>query len=83
MKKTSQSFDVVIGSFDEAEICDLVGLFVLDRLASVRGKENVGLYGDNGLAVLRNNLDLTMECTRKKITRVFQVEGLALHPSVT
>ena len=40
MKKTGEKFDVAMGSFDGAEICELVGLFLLDRLASVLGKEN-------------------------------------------
>ena len=65
-------------SFDGAEICELVGLFLLDRLASVLGKENVGLYRDDRLDVLRNKLGPTMERTRKKITRVFQAEGLRI-----
>ena len=77
-KKTSENFDVAMGSFNGAEICELVGLFVLYRLASVLGKENVGLYRDDGLAVLRNNSGLTMERTRKKITRVFQSRGLRI-----
>ena len=38
MKNTGKNFDVVMGSFDGAKICDFVGLFLLDRLASVLGK---------------------------------------------
>ena len=64
--------------FDGAKICELVGLFLLDRLASVLGKENIGIYRDNGLAVVRNNWGPTMECPGKKITRVFQAEGLRI-----
>ena len=47
MKKTGKNFDVAMGSFDGAEICELVGLLLLDRLASVLGKENVGFYRDD------------------------------------
>ena len=72
MKKLVKTFMCGLGSFDGAEICELVVLFLLDRLASVIGKENVGLYRDNGLAVLRNHSGPTMERTWKKITRVFQ-----------
>ena len=35
MKKTGENFDMEIGSFDGAEICELVSSFILDRLASV------------------------------------------------
>ena len=76
MKKTGENFDVALGSFDGAEICKLVGLFLLDQLAGVFGKENFGHYREDGLAVLRNKSGPTMELTRKKITRVFQTEGL-------
>ena len=78
MKKTGENFNVAMGSFDGAEICELVGLFLLDQLASILGKENVGLYQDDGLAVLRNNTGPTMERTRKKITRLFQAQGLRI-----
>ena len=78
MKKTGENFDVAMGSFDGAEICEFVGLFLLDRLASVLGKKNVGLYRDDGLAVLRNISGPTMERTRKKIIRVFQAQGLRI-----
>jgi hypothetical protein len=33
-----------MGSFDGAEICKLVDLFVLNKLAEEFGKEYVGLY---------------------------------------
>ena len=78
MKKTGENFDVAMGSFDGAEICELVGLFLFDRLVSVLGKENVGLYRDDGLAVLRNNSGPMMERIRKKITRVFLAHGLRI-----
>ena len=77
-KKTGENFDVAMGSFDGAEICELVRLFLLDQLANVLGKENVGFYRDNGLVVLRNNSGPTMERTRKKITRVFQAQDLRI-----
>ena len=39
-------------SFDGAEICKLVGLFVLSKLAEKFGKENVGLHRDDGLVLI-------------------------------
>ena len=71
MKKTGENFDAAMGSFDGAEICELVRLFFLDRLASVLGKENVCRYRDDELAVLTNKSGPTLERTRKIITRVF------------
>ena len=43
-----------MGSFNE-EVCELVGLY---RLAKIFGKENVGLYWDDGLVVIKSTTDL-------------------------
>ena len=45
-------FDITIGSYDGAEICELVGLHILSFLGKVYGIQNVGLYQDDGLACL-------------------------------
>ena len=55
-KKNNNSnlFDVTMGSYDGAEICELVGLFILNHLGKSFGKENIGLYRDDGLAIIKN-----------------------------
>lgn len=52
MKKENESFDVTMGSYDGAEVCELVGLFILSKLTNVAGMDSIGLYRDDGLAVL-------------------------------
>ena len=42
MKKDNSSFDVTMGSFDGAEICEIVGLYLLDKLSNLLGKETLG-----------------------------------------
>jgi len=69
--KKSENFDVAMGSLDGAEVCDLVGLFLLDKLANILGK-NVGLYRDDGLAVIKGSSGPKMESIRKKIIKLFQ-----------
>ena len=44
--------DITMGSYDGAEICELVGLYILSILRKVHGIQNVGLYRDDGLAYL-------------------------------
>ena len=61
-----------MGSFDEAEVCELVGLYLLDQPAEILGKENVGLLRDDGLAVIKSGSGPAIERTRKKITKLFQ-----------
>ena len=55
-KTTDDCFDVTMvtmGSCDGAEICELDGLYILNKLSEVVDKRNIGLYRDDGLAVLR------------------------------
>ena len=41
-KKDSEGlFDVTMGSHDGAEICELVGLFILNHLSKTFGKESI------------------------------------------
>ena len=48
-KNDNDMFDVTMGSFDGAEVCELIGLFLLNNLSEKYGKNNVGLYRDDGL----------------------------------
>ena len=52
-KKNEQDlYDIPMGSFHGAEVCDLVGLHILSKLSSILPRENVGLYRDDGLAII-------------------------------
>ena len=51
-KVGNEEFDVPMGCFDGAEICELVGIYNLYQLKNVIRKENAGLYRDDGLGVL-------------------------------
>ena len=67
IKNNGSLFDVTMGSFDEAELCELVGLFLLSGLASIIGKSYVGLYRDDGLAILENTPGPDTERIKKKL----------------
>ena len=41
-------------SFDGAEVCELVGTYILRRLNTVFENKNMGLYRDNGVGIFRN-----------------------------
>ena len=45
-KSTERCFDVTMGSFDGAEICELVGLNIQSNLGNILPKTNFGLYRD-------------------------------------
>ena len=73
IKKDSNSlFDVTMGSFDGAEVCELVGLFILNHLNSKFGKENIGLYRDDGLAIMKNKSARLADKTRKELHKIFE-----------
>ena len=65
-------------SFDEAEICELVGLYLLDKLSSLIRRENVGLYRDDGLSAINSSSGSVLGKTRKNIIALFKNEGLSI-----
>ena len=81
-KKDNPHFDVAMGYFDGAKICELVGLcmfYMLQHLSAIFGEKNsVGLYRNDGLAILQNIPGPEAERIRKKVIKVFEDHGLQL-----
>ena len=48
IKKDGSDFDVTMGSYDVAEVCELVGLYMLHLLSQRLGIDFVGHYRDDG-----------------------------------
>ena len=78
VKQPVDTFDVVLGSSYGVKVCEFVGLYLLDQLGKVLGKKNVGLYRDDGLAVIKSGSGPATERTRKKITKLFQQHSLPI-----
>ena len=74
-KKGDSNFDVAMGSFDGAETCDLVGLYILSELSKLNIE--VGLYRDDGLGVSSLS-PRQLEGTKKKICSIFKKLGLSI-----
>ena len=77
VKKTGDNFDVPMGGYDSAEVSDLVGLYLLNKLEAVFPQENVGLYRDDGLAVLSVS-GPQIDRIRKQVINIFGQEGLKI-----
>lgn len=77
-KLTNDCFDVTMGSYDGAEICELVGLFILNKLSSLINKSDAGLYRDDGLMVLRNMKGRSVDKMRKDIIKLFKSIGFQI-----
>ena len=54
-----------MGSFDSAEVCELVGLYILHILSTRYGKSLNGIYRDDGLACFENISGTQVDRIRK------------------
>ena len=55
MKKGENAlFDVTMGSHDGAEVCELVEIYLLEKLSYIIDKEKIGLNRDDRLLVIQN-----------------------------
>ena len=57
IKRDSGLFNVTMGAYDEAEVCELVGNYLFYKLSKLYEKKDIGLYRDDGLAVFKNKRD--------------------------
>ena len=74
-KKRESCYDVTMGSYNRAEICQLVGIYILTRLAAIIRKSDCGLYKDDGLVIVRNVNGHQIDRTRKSIIKIFKDFG--------
>ena len=79
-RNTADGFDVTMGSNDGAEICELVGLFILHKLSSdtTTLHANFGLYRDDGLMTLENTNGSEADRVRKRLIALFHSFGLKI-----
>ena len=72
-KKGDTTFDVTMGSFDDAETCELVGSFLLLQLQDL--DVDIGLYRDDGPAI-SNATPRVTENIKKQICHIFSQNSL-------
>ena len=70
--------DVTMGSYDGAEVCELVGIYLLSLLANIIDKSNSGLYRDEWLIFLRNVNGQKMDRVRKNVIKIFKQVGFKI-----
>ena len=69
-------FDLTIGGYDGAEICELVGLYILDILTNEFGHHKIGLYRDEGLGCFQILCGPESEKVKKKLCNILKQSGL-------
>lgn len=73
--KKDNDFDVTMGSYDGAETCELVGLYLLSQMQDLNA--NIGIYRDDGLAICKETPQNT-ERLKKKICEFFKLHKLQI-----
>ena len=64
--------------YDGAEVCELVGSFVLNKPTSIINKSDISLYDDDGLGIVQNVSKPEMERKKKAIVIVFKGCNLSI-----
>ena len=54
IKKQSNNFDITMGSYDGAQVSELIGIFMLSLIINKFDPISIGLCRDDGLAVFKN-----------------------------
>ena len=75
-KKNGSLFDVTMGSYDGAKTCELVGLYLLHELNKNIKNQHLGLYRDDGLAIINSKSGPIIERIKKNISTIFQNNDL-------
>ena len=77
-KEIKKQFDVSMGAFDGAEVCELIGLYIISTIKESIKFESIGLYRDDGLAVLKSATGSESERMRKRLIKTFQDNDLSI-----
>ena len=75
VKKTDKNFDVTQGSYDGAEVAELVGLYLLSKINKILPE--AGIYRDDGLAVTKKS-GPEIAKIEKRLHTLFKNNGLQI-----
>ena len=78
VKKDNPEFYVTMNSYDGAELCELVCLYLLDLLTKKFGKQNIGLYRDDGLSCFENISEPDREEIWEKLFKIFKSNRMSI-----
>ena len=82
-KERMEDFNVPIGCFDGAEVCELVGSFILQQLSQLFEDQLVRLYRYDSLAIFKGLSGSETKRVKKKIIKVFTgTQTIILYTSI-
>jgi hypothetical protein len=67
-----------IGSYDSVELCEPIGLFILNHLGKTFGNNNISLYRDDGFAIIRNKSAHLADKSRNDFHKYFETFDLKI-----
>ena len=67
-----------MSGYDGAELCKLLGLYLVDLVTKEFGKQNINLYRDTGLSFFENISLLDSDKTKKTLFTTFKSDGLSI-----
>ena len=77
-KDDEDDFGIPMGCYNGAELCELVGTYLLNQLKVVVAKENMGLYRDDGLGIFKNMSGPEVERKKKELVKISKNNGLSI-----
>ena len=76
-KSEDPDFDVPMGCYDGAEVCELVGIFILNTLSSIY-KNSIGLYREDGLGMFHKLSGPQINRGRRKLSKLLKTADFQL-----
>ena len=76
IKKGESNFDVTIDAYHDAEVCGLIGIFMLLLLSKHINKNHIVLHRDDGLPIVKNTSCPAAEKLKKKFQKLFKEKDL-------
>ena len=76
--KKNELIEVTMGTYDDGEVCKLVGIFFLDKIVEKCDKSNIALYCDEGLSVYKIKRGTQLEKIKKSLQKTFKNFGLSI-----
>ena len=76
--KDGGSFDVTMGAYDGAEVCEVIGIYMLYLIGKKYDSKNIVLYRNDGLAVFKNVSGPASEKIKKQLQSLFKQKGMQI-----
>ena len=64
-------------SYDRAEICELIGTYLVNQINNFISKESIGLTRDDELLIFKNMSFLEVEKKKEDLIRTFKTDRLS------